>query len=173
MATAALVSLSDYLRTSYEPDCEFLDGALRERNWGEQPHAATQAILAGIFGDHKHDWDVRVLTEQRVQISSSRFRIPDVCVLRRSDPKDRIVTWAPLICVEVLSEEDRLSDLQTKVDEFAVLGVTNIWVIDPWKRIAYYASTKGFKQPEDGRLRVEGTPIEIVLADVFAELHED
>ncbi|HEY4358717.1 MAG TPA: Uma2 family endonuclease [Acidobacteriaceae bacterium] len=173
MATAPVISVSEYLRSAYHPDVEYIDGRLRERNVGLQPHSALQAIIGHIFSKRRRDWDIRVLIGQRVQVTETRFRIPDICALRRADPKDRIVSWAPLLCIEVLSEEDRLNDLQTKVDEFVGLGVEHIWVIDPWKRIAYYASSNGFERPADGRLRITGTPIEILLADVFAELDED
>ena len=172
MGTVALIPVSEYLTQMYHPDCDYVDGELRERNVGEQPHSELQAIIARIFGQHRRDWNVRVLTEQRVQVSATRYRIPDICVLNRTDPKDRIVTWAPLLCIEILSEEDRMTDLQAKVDEFYELGVRNVWVLDPWKRIAYYASPKGFEQPSDGHLRVVGTTIGITLADVFAELDE-
>jgi hypothetical protein len=65
-----------------------------------------------------------------------------------------------------------MTDVQAKVDEFYELGVRNVWVLDPWKKIAYYASPKGFEQPSDGQLRVDGTEIAITLADLFAELDE-
>jgi Uma2 family endonuclease len=172
MGSSVLIPVSEYLSSMYQPDCDYVDGELKERHAGEQPHSELQAIITRIFGVNKQDWNVRVLTEQRVQISETRFRIPDICVLNRHDPKDRIVSWAPLLCIEVLSEEDRMADMQTKVDEFAALGVKNIWVLDPWKRYAYYASPRGFEQPADGFLRVAGTPIEISLAEVFAELDE-
>ncbi len=32
MSTATVVPLSEYLNTSYRPDCEYLDGELLERN---------------------------------------------------------------------------------------------------------------------------------------------
>jgi Uma2 family endonuclease len=172
MGSSVLISVDEYLQTTYRPDREYVDGELKERNLGEQPHSHVQGIISGIFRDNRKIWGVRALPEQRVQVSEARYRVPDICILREHDPKDRIVDWAPLLCVEVLSEEDRLHELQTKVDEFAALGVKHIWVIDPWKRIAYYASPRGFKQPEDGVLRIEGTPIEISLVDVFAELDE-
>lgn len=172
MATAALIPVSEYLKQMYHPDCDYLDGELRERNVGEQPHSELQAIITRILGQHRREWNVRVLTEQRVQITPTRYRIPDICILSRSDPKDRIVSWAPLLCIEVLSEEDRMSAIQTKVEEFYSIGVRNVWVLDPWKRIAYYASPKGFEKPEDGKLRIAGTPIEISLPEVFAELDE-
>lgn len=173
MASTTLVPVSEYLGSTYRPDCDYLNGELKERNVGEQPHAHVQSILAAIFRDHRHDWQVRSLTEQRVQVSPTRFRVPDICVLRRADPKDPIVTVAPLLCTEVLSKDDTLNDLQARVNDYLDMGVEHIWVIDPLARVGYYASSRGFVQPEDGVLRIEGTTISVTLAEVFAELDEE
>ena len=35
MATSTLVPLSEYLRTSYRPDRDWIDGVVKERNVGE------------------------------------------------------------------------------------------------------------------------------------------
>jgi Uma2 family endonuclease len=172
MASSVLVPLHEYLGTLYEPDRDFVDGELRERNVGEQPHSSAQAILARVFGNHRLDWDVRVLTEQRIQTSSTRYRIPDICILRRSDPQDRIITWAPLLCIEILSEDDRLQELQEKVSEFEALGTRHIWVIDPWKRLAYFASSNGFQKVPGDTLRIDDTPIQLSLSALFAEMDE-
>jgi hypothetical protein len=42
-------SLADYLRTSYRPDCDYVDGEVQERNGGEFDHAAVQAFLTSCF----------------------------------------------------------------------------------------------------------------------------
>ncbi|MEO7029478.1 MAG: Uma2 family endonuclease [Acidobacteriaceae bacterium] len=170
MTTATIVPLSEYLSTAYRPDCDFLEGELLERNMGEQQHGAIQGFFVRFFGNHRSDWQVRVLPEQRVQVRPERFRIPDVCVLRSSDPWDPIVRFAPLLCIEVLSFADSTRSLQDRVDDYAAMGVEHIWAVDPWKRLGYYASASGFQQPEDGVLRIAGTPIAVVLAEVFAEL---
>jgi Uma2 family endonuclease len=173
MATAVHIPVSEYLRSTYRPDVDYIDGELKERNVGEQPHAATQGILYGMFRDQRKIWHVRPLPEQRVQISSSRYRIPDICVIRDIDPKDDIITFAPLLCIEVLSADDRLREVQERVDDYATIGVFNTWVIDPWKRVGYHASAKrGFLMPEDRILRVEGTEIAISLDEVFREMDE-
>jgi Uma2 family endonuclease len=172
MATATLIPVTEYLKTTYHPDCDYIDGELKERNVGEQPHASIQGILAGIFRDHRDTWAVRALPEQRVQVAAMRYRIPDVCILRRSDPKDPVVTTPPLICIEVLSKDDTLRELQEKVNDHFGMGVAHVWAIDPWLRIGYTASPRGFVQPEDGVLRVPDTPIAIQLADVFKEWDE-
>ena len=172
MATLAVVPVSEYLSQTYEPDCDFVDGKLEERNVGEELHSELQNILAGIFRDKRHEWSIRSLTETRVQVAPNRYRIPDICVVPRAQPRGRIITYPPLLCVEVLSPEDRMARVQVRVNDFAQLGVKTIWVLDPWERLAYYASPKGFEQPQDGVLRVPGTAIEISLAELFAELDE-
>ena len=172
MSTAALIPVSEYLSSIYHPDCDYVEGELEERNMGEELHAEIQSILVRIVGNHRHEWAVRVLTEQRVQLTPTRFRIPDICIVPRERPRGRIIGYPPLLCIEILSPEDRMHRMQGKVNEFAAFGVRNIWVVDPWERIGYYASPRGFEQPEDGTLRVAGTPIAITLADVFAELDE-
>jgi Uma2 family endonuclease len=170
MATASLIPVSEYLRTTYRPDCDYLDGELEERSMGERPHARLQLIVGTIFEVHSDPWQVVAMTEQRVQVSSMRYRVPDICVVRATDPDDPIVVVPPLLCIEIVSSEDRFTRLQERVNDFAFMGVRHIWVLDPWERAGYYASSRGFTQPEDGLLRVEGTPISINLAEVFAQL---
>lgn len=172
MESSVLMSVSEYLNTTFQPDCDFIDGELRERHVGEEAHAEIQAILARILGNHRVEWGIRVLTEVRVQTSEEHFRVPDVCVVAASEPRGRIIRYAPLLCVEISSREERIGELQEKVWDFASLGVRNIWVIDPVKRLGYHASREGFVRPEDGIMRVQETAIKVSLAELFAELDD-
>jgi Uma2 family endonuclease len=172
MASSTLIPVSEYLSTTYRPDVDYIDGELKERNLGEQPHAHLQNIFGAIFREHRKDWSVRALTEQRVQISPRRYRIADVCILRSTDPQDPIIRVPPLLCIEILSKGDSLGELQERVDDYQSMGILHIWGIDPWKRHGYIASTRGFEQPQDGILTIPNTPIRIALAEVFAELDE-
>ncbi len=170
MATAALIPVSEYLETTYRPDCDFLEGEVVERNMGEFWHGRLQTFFGFIFRLNEKNWKVLAATELRVQVREERFRIPDVCVIRSENSGEQIVRTPPLICIEVLSKKDTLGELQERVNDYQAMGVQNIWAVDPWKRLAYYCSAKGFQQPEGGYFRVEGTPIAVSLADVFAEL---
>ena len=49
MRTASLVSEDEYLNSVYEPDCEYEDGVLIERNVGEEKHGWLQAALTAYF----------------------------------------------------------------------------------------------------------------------------
>ena len=172
MASATLIPLSEYLKTSYRPDCDYIDGELKDRNLGEQPHGRVQAIVAFLFEQNRRNWSTRVLIESRVQTQPTRFRIPDISILRSSDPLDPIVRFAPYICIEVLSKDDTLMEIRTRVDEYRAMGVEHTWVVDPWLRIGYIASERGFEQPGDGVFSVPDTAIRLVLAELFAELDE-
>ncbi len=48
MASATLISVEQYLRTSYSPDREYLDGRVVERNLGEKDHSILQTEICHI-----------------------------------------------------------------------------------------------------------------------------
>jgi Uma2 family endonuclease len=169
MATATLISVEEYLATSYRPDRELIDGQLVERNLGEYDHSRLQTRLAGWFLNREREWNIRVVVEQRVQVKSNRFRIPDVSVIGRDQPVEPIFRRPPLLCAEILSKDDTLVSVQDRVDDYLAFGVTNIWVLDPVKRGAYVCSREGFRQPGDRILRISGSPIQIELQSLFAD----
>src|SRR5580698_3700430 len=103
---ATLVPVEEYLSTNYDPDCEYVDGEIVERNLGEKTHSRIQGELIFLLRARARELGMEVLPEQRVQVSPKRCRIPDVCVLRESD--ERIVSSAPFICIEVLSKDDTM-----------------------------------------------------------------
>src|SRR5262245_19998105 len=70
------------------------------------------------------------LAAQRVHVSETHYRIPDLCVIRNEDFA-KIITRASLLCIEILSPEDRWSRLQDSIDDYLRFGVTEVWVIDP------------------------------------------
>src|SRR6266700_7139250 len=80
MASRTLISVEEYLGTSYRPDCDYVDGEVLERNMGEKSHAKLQKAILLYLSAREKELRIWVIQEQRVQVSSKRFRIPDVCV---------------------------------------------------------------------------------------------
>jgi Uma2 family endonuclease len=165
-----LVSVREYLATSYRPDCEYVDGRIEERNLGEYDHGLLQLILGNLFMNNRDAWKIRAVTDVRTQVNSRRFRVPDLSVLRADAPKEQIITHPPLIVIEILSPEDRLSRFQERIDDYLAFGVENIWIIDPESRTAYTATPGGLHPVRTNELTVPETPIRVVLSDLFAEL---
>lgn len=164
------ISVEEYLATSYRPDCDYVDGLVEERNLGEKEHSILQRALVFLFLSNRAAWKVEVFPELRVQVSPSRFRIPDITVVSAGVEWQRILRVPALLFIEILSPEDRLSKVRERVDDYFRLGTEHVWVIDPELRKAYVCSPRGFQEPESGLLEVPGTPIRVVLSELFAEL---
>jgi len=167
MATILHIPLSEYLGVNFRPDREYIDGEVRERNVGKYEHARVQALLARWFGNHEQEWRVQVVTEQRVRVSPTRVRIPDVALLPHSAQPDVIID-PPLLVIEILSPDDTYSDTQERAQDYRAMGVQTVWIIDPKTRTGRTCS--GAKWIESSRLEVKGTPLYVSLPDIFSQL---
>jgi Uma2 family endonuclease len=49
----------------------------------------------------------------------------------RSQPIEQIITHPPIAVFEVLSPEDTLQRLKRRLEDYRVMGIPEIWVIDP------------------------------------------
>ena len=170
MATPVLIPVSEYLNTTYRPDRDYGDGELIERNVGETPHATVQGVFLAIFLANRTAWGVRLFTERRVQTSPTHYRVADVCVMRLGKPPGGIISTAPLICIEILSPDRSLSDMQERVDDYLGTGVENVWIIDPLRRYAWYATSEDFRKVSKPEFTVPDSPISIALADINQQL---
>ncbi len=166
MASSILISVTEYLRSTYRPDCEYVDGRVEERNVGEHDHAAMQAALILWFGRHQEEWRIEVLPEQRVRIAENRFRVPDVCLVSLDQPVEQVLTRPPLVCIEILSPEDTLRRMQERITDYQKLGVENIWILDPGTKRGYNCRPSGWLDAAE--FSVANTPIRLVLSDLFA-----
>jgi Uma2 family endonuclease len=168
--TKALVSVEEYLTTSYEPDCDYVDGELVERNVGEFDHSELQYQITTYLRNRYLKLGFIAVSEQRVQVGPTRFRIPDVCVARLEKPMPRIFRTPPLIVIEILSPEDRLSRMQKRFDDYLKMGVPNVWLIDPDERRAFIYTREGSTESMDLILRARECDIVLPLPEVFAAL---
>lgn len=165
MSAPAVVPLSEYLSTVYRPDCEYIDGELLERNLGEWDHARLQTLIATFLRNCEKQWGILVVTEQRVQVKATRFRVPDVTVLTGPAPVD-IVRTPPFLCIEILSPEDRVKEVQSRIDDYLEFGVQYVWLIDPSTRRTTVYTREGVMEVKDGRLSTTNPDIRVNLFDL-------
>lgn len=120
MATVAhSISLEEYMHISYSPDCEYIDGEIVECNVGKGRHAVTQLVVGSILREHVSQRKLWAATEYRVQVTATRVRIPDVCVV--GELQDT-ATKLPFLCVEVLSPEARWSRTNELIHNYHMIG---------------------------------------------------
>jgi len=167
MPAAELVSVREYLSTTYRPDCDYVDGVVVERNLGEYDHGRLQLAVGAYFYARRRHLGIHVATEQRVQVSPTRFRIPDVCVALGQAPADQIFRTPPFICIEILSPEDRLRALHHRVKDFLRFGVPYVWILDPLTRKAWRCTLEGLIEVSE--LRTENPEIVVPLEALFED----
>lgn len=171
MPTSTAVSVEEYLSTDYSPDREYVDGAVVERNLGERSHSRLQILIGGYVLAREKEWRVVALTEQRVQVKGTRFRVPDICLLAEDDPNEPIVRRPPIVCIEILSRDDRMSAMKERISDYLGMGVGHIWFLDPVAENAFEATKEGIREVEEV-LRVADTEIELPVAELFGQLQD-
>jgi Uma2 family endonuclease len=170
MATGTLVSVDEYLNTSYSPDCDYVDGEIVERNVGEREHSELQTELAIYLGALRKRYGFHVFAEQRIQVLANRFRIPDVCVVLGQRPSTSILLDPPFLCIEILSKDDRYSAMREKIADYRNFGVKYVWVIDPRTRKADIYGPTGVQEAKDGLLSTSDPDISVSLPELYRSL---
>jgi Uma2 family endonuclease len=167
MGAATLVSVEDYLSTSYSPDREYIDGRIVERNLGELTHGRIQRRLIVYFDLRSKELGIEVVPEQRVQVSPTRFRVPDVTVVKTSQTIGQIFTAPPHLCIEILSKDDTMVSMQEKIDDYLHFGVPYIWIINPRLRKGYVANKSGLVEAASGILETSDPEIRVPVDELF------
>lgn len=167
MATT-LVSVEEYLRTQYKPGCEYLDGVLRQKPMPTRKHGRIQSRLSFLIERSFNQFEAD--PETTVRITPTRYLVPDFEIQRADRIQDPYPTEPVHVCVEILSPEDRTSEVFAKCEEYHAWGVETTWILDPDSKRAWIYS-RGERPVEvatDGALTAEG--LSIPIADVFAVL---
>jgi Uma2 family endonuclease len=167
MPGATLVSLGEYLSTSYRPDRDYVDGQLLERNVGEWDHSRLQALLLKLLLPYEESTGLLVAPGQRVKVEVSRFRVPDLCVVR-GNPGEQILTHPPVLVIEILSPEHSMSAMQERIDDYLAFGIENVWILDPRRKKAYWADPSGTHEAVSGLLETSGAPIVVDLKAIWS-----
>lgn len=168
MSTKVLMSVEEYLRTSFDgADCEYVDGEIVERNMGELPHADVQGTLFRLLWQFRTRLGVRVAPEVRIRVNPRRYRIPDISVWRDDNTGGNVPTVPPFLAVEILSPDDRVVRMLPKIQEYLALGVEYVWLIDPYEKSAISYSRQNPAGQVVDVLRTENPAIEIPLSAAF------
>jgi Uma2 family endonuclease len=165
------IPLKTYLTTSYEPGVDYVDGELEDRYVGEYDHNMIQQEVLVWFREHRKEWGIRVVQEQRTRVANTKVRLPDVSVFSRSTPVEQVFTRPQLISIEILSPEDLHSRIQKKIDDYISFGVKNIWVIDSETRAGWDCSDGDWKRSE--HFTAKDSSMYLSLRELFARMDVD
>lgn len=165
MGAKTAFSVEEYLRTSFpDLDREFRDGEIVERSLPDYLHSRTQALLVAFFEALRKRIPVFTCPELRVKLREGLVLIPDVSVYWQAPPASRLPDIPPLIAIEILSPDDRLTAAREKLEEYRAWGVKHVWLVDPYSQRMY---TCDAGLTEVATLRVAELDAEITPGDIF------
>jgi Uma2 family endonuclease len=79
------------------------------------------------------------------------------------DPKFRPAQ--PLLCIEILSKDDSMKSMMSRIDDYLQFGVGTCWIIEPADRLTWIADVQGVHPVKDGVLRAGH--INLPLTDIW------
>jgi Uma2 family endonuclease len=171
-AQTTRVPLEVYLNTSWEPDAEYVDGVIEERPMGQYDHSSWQHAIELWFAQNAKRWGIRVRPELRVQVSPTNCRVPDVTILDRHLPVEQIITHPPIAVIEILSPEDSLSRMLTKLREYEQMGIQTILVLNPGGEDHYRFSAFGLTPLKETAFDLPGSACRFDLDEIKKLLDE-
>jgi Uma2 family endonuclease len=167
VATKTQITAEQYLRVTFEHDAEFVHGEIVERAMPDYIHSRIRVLLAVLFESQRATHGLLACAELRMKIASGVYRIPDIAVFVQP-PEQSVPDTPPLVAIEILSKDDRHSDLMQKLEEYLAWGVANIWVVDPiTKRFSAYTHL-GLQNVSSFCL--PGYPFQLTPSDLFSDL---
>lgn len=173
MANFAFPSATKHPSIVTRPDCDFVNGQLRERTFGEYDHGRVQIALGALLFAKQREWRIRVATEVRLQVREDRSRVTDICVHSADAPIEQIVHHPPILCIEVLSPDDRIADIRDRTSDYAEMGVARTWLVDFLNRSVIVCAAKTTVEHTAGVLHVLGTPIRLSVPEIFYVLDDN
>jgi Uma2 family endonuclease len=162
MAITTLVSVEEYLHSTFEHDAEYVEGRIVPRSMPQKPHSRMQVCLVRMLYQAAHPLGYEIWTEQRVrtQTAPARYRVPDLCLTLGEPPED-IFTDPPFLCVEILSPDDTAVAVWAKVREYLAFGVAYVWVVDPNTGNGEIHSPDSIERVENGRFQAGEIGVEL------------
>jgi Uma2 family endonuclease len=169
MATTTLLSVEEYLHTSYSPDREYRDGVLIERNMPNLNHSLLQGGLIEYTRSRRKQWKVVVCPELRIRVREGWYPIPDICLYELPAPKEQVPSRMPLLWIEILSDDDRMIDVWDRARQVVECGTPYVWIIDPNTLESELRTASGKSFIANQTLTIPDSPIVIPLLEVMEE----
>ena len=167
MGIGTLLSVEEYLNTSYDPDVEYLDGVLVERIVGDEDHSNVQSNI--IFWLRSKYKNIKVYPEFRSRLTPTRFRLPDVCVSLTKPSSKRALLEPAFLAIEILSEDDRMTRVIEQLEEFEANGTPHIWVFDPRRKKMFRFHGHALEEVEGDVIATDDPWLELTREEIFQD----
>jgi Uma2 family endonuclease len=170
MPARTQIGLEEYLGLIFpdRPEPDYVHGWVVERRLSNLVHAQIQALLVLLFGRLLPRLPLTLLIEPRLQIEPDLFRVADFAVYKGPRPEGRYGVTPAFVTVEIVSPDDRHSELIQRLEDYRRWGVANIWLVDPQLRRLYEYSEAGLLQHPG--LRLPDLDFEISAQELYQDI---
>lgn len=159
MASKTLMTAEQYLAARFEREPEFVHGELLEKSLPNKTHGRIQARLCFLLDRAGYG-----CTEVRMRIAEDVYCLPDFALFEH-EPEGEVPHTPPLLIVEIQSPDDRVGDVERKLEQYRTWGVAHIWFIEPELK-KLYVYERGLMHVQQFELQ-EGK-ITIAPAELFS-----
>lgn len=111
---------------------------------------------------------IHAVPECRLNIRARKYRVPDVMVLQAAACYPPVIEQPPILCIDVVSPDDRLPDLVIRAGDYWTRGVPVTWILDPETKQSFIYSDQGTVETSGPVLR--HGQIELPVAELLAQL---
>jgi Uma2 family endonuclease len=132
------VTIDDWAALDEDDSRELVDGVLEEAEVPSVLHEVIVTWLHLLLGPYFRASGGITLGAVKLAIQPRRGRIPDLACYGGGKrlPRHGVVTMPPDVVIEVVSSspEDERRDRIAKPQDYAELGASHYWIVDPWLR---------------------------------------
>jgi Uma2 family endonuclease len=149
MATAAQITTADQLFEANLPHCELIEGEIVKMSPAGFDHGSVAFRIAKVLSRflEQRQLGIAVTAEAgfRIARDPDTVRVPDLAFVKADRvPSGRVKGFfqgAPDLAIEVVSPNDRASEVMAKAQDWLQAGCLLVWVVDPETRtICIYGS---------------------------------
>jgi Uma2 family endonuclease len=159
------MTFNEFLDTYGEDDeVELIDGTAVEKIAAQIPHESLLAWLFSLMGFYVNRRALGMVWSSRaaVEINQFRGRLPDIVFVRTGRleiVREKAIFGVPDLVLEIISPNDRPSDIHALETDYRTIGVPEIIFLDQRKRRARILRKRETDYEEetlrDGALRLE------------------
>jgi hypothetical protein len=152
-----------------------VDGALVQRVEAEHNFKYVKRRIAAFFEELEDACHVLTLTDQRICAletnDSARYRVADVCLVRRPFDRVPVLRRAPLLVAEVLRPGEDTGLVLGRLADFARMGVPHLWAVDVEGASFYTVSSRGLHEVNVPKLPIPELNLLVSVRPFFRELN--
>jgi Uma2 family endonuclease len=170
MLAKTQIGVEEYLGLVFDdrPESDYVHGEVVERSLPTVIHSQFQALMGILLEPLSRKIRLTMMSGLRMQLEPRLFRVVDFAIYLGARPEGRYATTPPFVAVEVVSEDDRYTELTQRLEDYRRWGVTHVWLVDPQRKRLWEYTEAGLLQ--HASLKLPEFDFEISSEELFKDV---